>query len=208
MYKHAHVEKLPQPPSKAMARGTQVHKDAENYVLEHTDTLTGDLREFEQEFISIRGAGFHAEESWTVTKTWQVTHAKDWDHAWLRGKADAHSYKRNLLDVIDYKTGRYYPTHDAQAEVLALLGFAVFAKAKTIDEEFWYLDQGMVKTYQFKRAQVRSLKKKWNGNARKMLSDDLFKMTPSEDSCKWCAFRSDKKLGNGEDGPCHGWKNI
>lgn len=208
MYRHAHVEKLPQPFSKAMERGILVHREAENYVRGRTDTLSGDLHDFREELANIRDAGFKAEESWTVTKTWQVTHAKDWDHAWLRGKADASNYARSVIDMIDYKTGRYYPSHDEQAEVLALLGFALYPRAKTIDEEFWYLDQGTVKVYSFKRTRVPVLKKKWNARARIMLSDDVLKEKPSESSCKWCSFRSDRKLGNGEDGPCHGWKSI
>lgn len=205
------IWKLEQPPSRAMERGNKIHKQSEDYLKGKIKGIPSSLMQFREEYAAIRKMGAVAEESYTVTKTWQPTHATDWDHAWLRAKVDIEiaphgdSFAQDVLTIIDVKTGRAYPEHDVQAGIYGMLGF-ILSEAEQVDFEYWYVDSGEVAHHEFQRKQLRELKKDWAAKARKMLQAKLYKPTPSDSACRFCAFRSDRQLANGEPGPCQAWK--
>lgn len=202
------IWKLKEPDNYAMERGTEVHSLAEGYLKGTIQGLPDALHTFETEFKVIRKLGAESEASWTVTKSWQPTTYDDWDNAWLRGKVDIHIMARTHLDTIDIKTGRARDEHEEQAELYGILGFCQYPKAKTIDTEFWYTDSGDVGEFKFKRSQLPAMKKKWRARIKPILAARRFPATPTPEGCKWCSFRSDKKLRNGEAGPCDGWKKL
>ncbi len=207
-YEYAHILKLRGPENPKMAEGSKVHNQGERYLAGELKGVPARYKDFRTEMITLRKMEFKPEQSWAVTKTWQPCSPTDWDHAWLRAKGDAAKLNGAVLDAIDYKTGRFYPDHGEQAEIIACVGLSVHPDAEQCDVEFWYLDHGEVGPYSFHRDQLRGLKKKWNARARKMLSATTFPRTPGPDACKFCPFRSDKRLQDGSPGPCDGWKRV
>ncbi len=212
-YAFQFIWKLEQPPSKAMDRGNKIHKESEDYIKGKIKGIPSSLMQFREEYAAIRKLETCvAEESYTVTKTWQPTYATDWDNAWLRAKVDIEigphgsTFAMNVLTVIDVKTGRVYPEHDDQAGIYGTLGFIVHPEAEQVDFEYWYVDSGEVAHHEFDRSTLREQKKGWAARSRKMLQARLYKPTPSDSNCRFCAFRSDKKLANGQPGPCQAWK--
>lgn len=202
------IHKLKEPDSYALERGTEVHAQGEGYLKGTIHGVPDAYHVFSDEMKAIKSAGAIAEESWTLTKTWQPTQWDDWDNAWLRAKIDVHLIDGKTLDVIDFKTGRQRDEHEEQTELYALTGFCVYPKVQTIDTEFWYVDSGDVGDFSYKRSQLRGLKAKWRKRIKPILEAKVFPPQPSEEGCKWCPFRSDKKLRNGEAGPCDGWKRV
>lgn len=200
------IWKLPEQDSDAMERGNKIHKASEDYLKRTRKGLPRELLNFREEYAAIRKLDAKAEESYTVTKTWQPTYPTDWDHAWLRAKVDIEITEEDELTVIDVKTGRRYPDHDDQAGIYGTLGLVMYPGIERVEFEYWYVDSGEVGDYQFERKDLRAMKTDWARRANKMLKTKLFEPTPSEDACKFCPFRSDRELGNGEPGPCDGWK--
>ena len=208
LYSCQFIFKLEQPPSDALERGSKIHKDAEDYVNRKRKGLTRELSQFREEFAAVRKLDAVAEESYTVTKTWQPTHATDWDHAWLRAKVDIEILQEEVLTVVDIKTGRRYPEHADQAGIYGTLGFIIHPDVEQVDFEYWYVDSGEVETFEFDLGGQRTRKREWQQRANKMIRTKLFEPNPTEKNCRYCAYRSDRQLANGKDGPCHAWKEA
>ena len=83
-----------------------------------------------------------------------------------------------------------------------------YKKVKDITVEFWYLDSGEVQEFTYRRDQLRTLKARWRKAIKPILEARRFPAQPDEDACRWCSFRSDKKLASGEAGPCGGWREV
>lgn len=212
-YALAHIWKLKTPPNFAMSRGSEIHKESEDYVDGTKRGIPKSLMQFRSEYAAIRKLGARAELSYTVTKTWQTTTFDDWDHAWLRAKVDIEipphgdSFAKDTLTIIDVKTGKPYPkTHDVQADIYGTLGFIEWPSATEIDFEYWYVDSGEVTPYHYTREGLRERKQAWKAKVRPMLAMRKFEAQPTRSTCEYCDFRSDKKLADGSEGPCHAWK--
>jgi hypothetical protein len=203
----------PQPPSWPLEHGIEVHLKGEQYLRGNIAGVPKDFKDFHVEMRALKRMMAKPEVSLTVDRNWVPCEATDWDRAWLRAKADAEVIEDDvLLHSVDFKTGRESDSHEEQAEVCAVAEFAIYPAVKKVNSEFWYLDHGTTGTFEFDRKKhFEKLKKKWTANARKMLSvrsvDDL-KPEPSEYACKWCPFRSDKVLANGQPGPCDAWRRV
>lgn len=214
MYAFRHVYKLRGPDNRAMQRGSDIHKKSENYLLGTIKGIPKELMQFRQEYAAVRKLKAVPELSYTATKSWQPTFATDWDNAWVRAKVDIEipphgvSFNKDVLTVVDVKTGKKYPEHEDQADIYGVLGFIIHPKIDTIDFEYWYLDSGDSTSVTFHREGLRDRKQEWKSKVRPMLSARTFKTTPSKAACKYCNYRSDKKLSGGEDGPCHAWKQA
>ncbi len=207
-YAFRYIHKLEEPDNRAMVRGQEIHSKSEHYLLGDIKGIPDELRTFREEYAAIRKLLTTPEVSYTVTKTWQQTHPTDWDNAWLRGKIDIEIVDGKELTIIDVKSGKEYPDHEHQADIYGLLGLIFWPTVPRIDFEYWYVDSGDVGRYAFERAELRGLKAKWKKNVAPMLKTKRFEATPSENACHFCAFRSDRKLKNGEDGPCDAWKAV
>lgn len=208
-YAFRYIYKLEEPDNRAMVRGQEIHSKSEHYLLGDIKGIPDELRTFREEFAAIRKLNTLPEISYTVTKTWQPTFPTDWDNAWLRGKIDIEIVEEEEpLTIIDVKSGKEYPDHESQADIYGLLGLIFHPAVPRIDFEYWYVDSGDVGRYAFERAELRGLKAKWKKKVAPMLNAKRFVATPSTDACRFCSFRSDKKLKSGEDGPCRAWKEV
>ena len=208
-YEFQHLQKLPQPPAPAMERGSRVHGEGEEYLDGTRARLPTSYKEFAAEMRAIKKLGANAEGSYAFTKSWSSCEPTDWVHAWLRVKVDAEILQLPTLTQIDFKTGKPWPkATEPQSEVYAVTGFQRHPDAETIDTEFWYLDSGVVVPYVYARSEFKALKAKWAARGRELIARRQFPPTNNAYNCKYCPFRSDKKLGNGQPGPCEAWRKA
>lgn len=192
-FKFRYIDKLPEPPSAAMARGTDIHTIAE-YWLDGKlkGPLPPKLKKLEAEFKGLKKLKPQVEAWWGVDEKWQVKQ----EESWLVGKVDAHVFHENVLTVIDHKTGKIYADkHEKQASLYAAIGAAFYPKAESVRAEFWYLDQGTVLTWEWQPKEVKKLQKAWTERGRDVMSAKRLDARPSF-YCKWCPY------SKGVGGPC------
>lgn len=222
-YACAHIYKgsdrkalYPQPPSYPLEKGIEVHLKGEQFLRGNITGVPKEYKDFASEMRSLRRMMAKPEVDMCVDSNWHPCSPTDWARAWLRAKSDAEVIEELseavMLHSIDFKTGRQYASHEEQAEVCAVAGFATYPHVTDVNSEMWYLDHDDTASFSYTRKKhFEKLRKKWTANARKMLSvrkvEDL-KPQPSEDACKYCPFRSDKLLANGQKGPCDGWRRV
>lgn len=210
-FAYKNLDKLPEPGSAAMERGSAIHTLAENHAKGALKTLPVELALFKEEFKALRAQKQKMiEENWTWTKDWaSETTWNDWTGAWLRVKLDA-AYlnpKANALVIIDHKTGKPRAENKAeygeQLELYGLSGLVKFPDVKVVSPRLWYLDAGVIypsgeanePEIEYTREDEPRLKKLWIKRVEPMFRDKTFKPTPNA-RCGYCHYRS----SNG--GPC------
>lgn len=201
--KYGKIDKLPQPPVPAMERGTKIHLLAEHFLKGNVKGVPKELAKLKPEYLELKKAKpEHIEEFWSLGRKWQ--RVKDgFRDGWFTLKADAALAPRKGVAIgIDHKTGRYYPTHDEQAELTAVMLQKWYPDADGYEVEFFYTDQGEVQSYVFKPKYLSKRHDYWREQGEMLMAERKFLATPSQDACKWCAFRSDK------GGPCQDWKRL
>lgn len=208
-YEYQHLQKLPQPPSIHLERGIDVHEKGEAYLDGSIKRLPVAYNQFGDEMRAIKKLGATAEGNYGFTKSWSPCSPTDWNNCYLRVKIDAEVAQEKELTQIDFKTGKPWPkATEKQSELYAVTGFLRYPDVDTITVEFWYLDSGEVVPYVYTRKQYPALKKKWAARGREMLAARQFPPTNNGYNCKYCPFRSDATLGNGQPGPCEAWKKA
>ena len=211
-YAYERLDKLKPPPSPAAERGVKIHLLAENVVRGKITGMPKNLDKFKDEFRALASTpGVLPEQDWALTRDWKPTSWRA-KNVWLRGKCDVHLYdpEDNHLHIIDHKTGRMYPDHKGQGELYASMGLGFYPELEYVTVEFWYLDQGSLgdSPFEYTRSQVTKLKRRWVQRGETMMKEKDFEARPSKQSCRFCPFRSDKQLANGEPGPCELWKKT
>lgn len=193
--KYKHVDRLPDPPSDAMARGTAIHKMAEDYVLGNLKRMPAELEMFEEEFREARKGNPLAEAQWAFTADWTPC---EWfaRECWCRVKTDlVYTAQSGRLVVVDHKTGRPNADHDDQLSLYALAAFVMMPEVEELVASLWYLDHAKDNSKTYTRDQHDDLRRFWFAKTKPMLSDTQFVATPSN-KCRWCVYRKE----NG--GPC------
>lgn len=210
-FKYKHLDKLAEPPSPAMDRGSAIHKLAEDYTKGTLRTLPKDLELFKEGFAKLRKEKVKmVEEQWAFTRDWQVTQWNNWSDCWLRVKLDVAyiNVEHNALVPIDHKTGKFRDQKNEEYLLqLDLYGVAGFAQVPTVDvvsPRLWYLDHGRIypdpeqdePEIEYFKKDEKDLRKTWMARVEPMFADRTFKPTPSADACRFCHYR---KANNG---PC------
>lgn len=209
-FKFKVIDKLKEPPNAAMARGSEIHSLAENYVKGTIRTLPKELMLFKDKFKKLRGEKVKmVEEQWAFKADWTQTSWNDWSGCWLRVKMDVayHNVEHNALVPIDHKTGKYREEkNDEYMLQLHLYGVASMYQVPTIDvvsPRLWYLDEGREypdpteeEELEFFPKEKALMRKAWEDRVKPMFMDRTFKPKPSDRACRFCHFRK----SNG--GPC------
>jgi hypothetical protein len=186
-FKMRYIDKAPEPPSPAMARGTDMHTKAEYWLQgKLTGPLPKSLQKLSAEFRGLRALGeaVKVEAWWGVTDKWMPQSYG----GWLVGKADAHVADNTELTIIDHKSGRVYAEkHEKQASLYSALGAAYYPNVKKINAEFWYLDQGWVLTWSWTQAQALALQKVWGERGNEVMAAKDLSARPGF-YCKWCPY--------------------
>lgn len=191
-----------EPESEAMARGTDIHLQAELFVKEKQKRLPESLIKFKKEFFKVQGMEYvRCEEEWAFTKDWAPC-AWDSKDAWVRMKVDAlyvaMKGKQRKLVIIDYKTGKTYDENKPQLSLYATAAFIMHPEIDVVEGELWYLDLGSKHTDRFERSELEDMKEAWAYDVRGMMADTIFAPRPNY-KCKWC-FYAKNKNGNCEFG--------
>jgi hypothetical protein len=205
------VLKYKAPPGRAMERGIAIHAKMEQMLKGKIKGMPDELSALRTELKNLMREKALAEEEWTLTQDFKKTYATDWNGAWVRAKLDAHKYwdKMKELLIVDLKTGRFNVAQ-AQMDLYAGMSPYYYPEAETVRVELWFSDTGEIHGQDYTPDECAVLWERWVKRANDMLSDREFKPNPGAACKKYggCPMRSDKKLANGEPGPCHEWKRT
>ena len=199
-YEYRYVLKLDKfVSSPAMERGLKIHALAENFIIGKITGLPDALKLFKDEFKTMRrlakkGSGF-AEPDLSFNKDGTASNRKKSDY--FVGFLDFVNFDEEEITIIDFKTGRQYPTHVDQAHAYAMACFQLNPKVKNITTEFYYLDSGEVKSWEYESKNKDRMYNLWEKRIDKMYADKTFRKTPHK-FCNWC--NRNKKNG----GDCSG----
>lgn len=197
-FKLQHLDKIPDlQPKTAADRGTQIHQEAEDYVLNKGD-LTTNLRHFKADLTALRD---HAnkgrvtcEEEWGFDRDWKPT---DWKRAWLRLKCDAVLHLNpKYVAVIDYKTGKRFGNeikHARQLQLYALCALIRYPEVERVTCELWYLDQNELSAFTMKRSQLGKYLKVFDRDGRAVTDAKNYPPRPNIESCKYCPYHPDRQ---------------
>ena len=196
--KYKFLDGRKEPPNQAMERGSQIHKDAEQYIVGNKTTNPfEEFGTFKRELDKLKKRpDVVAEAQWTFTEDWAQTGWRD-DDAWLRMGIDAHFPlpKAKELVIVDFKTGKVREENLTQLGLYALGAFMREPSIAKVHLEFWYLDAGTDQYVFYDREELEELKAAWEKRAADMFADRIFPTRPGP-RCRFCFYRK----SNG--GPC------
>jgi hypothetical protein len=196
-----HIQKLVEPPSPPLERGSRIHKLAEDYLKGILKKLPSELKLLKAEFAVLAKLRkrLQIEAELAFALHWGLSGWFDPD-CWCRIKMDVmydDPKETQIRRVIDWKTGKMNPKHTEQTELYAIGAFLTAPKnIIRVDTKLAYTDSGEVVEQTFMRTDLPKLQKKWEKLAVPMLRDTKFKPTPSSNACRFCPWT--KVLG----GPC------
>jgi RecB family exonuclease len=220
-----HLDKVKEPSSPAMERGSRIGKLGEDYIKGVVRTLPKELAAFEDDFKAMRtqyaaarkaakskGLPIFVEDNWAFTKDWTTTQWNDWVGCWVRIKLDVgHFLEEDLFLVTDWKTGKFRPEKNAeymeQIELYILAALLTYYDRPNlrVKARLCYLDTGDVypgpqdPSYdvEYTQADVPRLKKQWEQRTKKMFADTTFRPKPGN-GCRWCFYG---QAGKAKGGP-------
>ena len=207
-----HLDKVAEPPNAAMQRGAAIHKIAENYIKGWSAKMPPELWLYKALFNRLRkelNFGSSAlkrmtvEKTWAFTRDWQPTTWNDWTNCRLRVKVDCAVVNGPLIEIWDWKTGKYRAdeaatTYTEQLELYALAGFCIYPQTQTIKAKLIYLDAKAEFFMIFDRIDFSRFQKIWEKRTQPMLNDQRFAPRPNQ-FCNWCHYRAlNKEAGGGQ----------
>ena len=194
-----HLDKITEPPNKAMDRGARIHKLAEDYVKGSLRDLPEELSQFRDEFKQLLKLKADTETRWAFGSGWKplegffdkqtvarvVTDALVVEVKTPRGKRGS---TRTTALVVDYKTGRRYGSNAEQVQLYALAVLERYPQVEEVTVQLWYLDQGEIDEEVFARSKHHAtLREYWEERPKRMMSDTAFKPTPGQ-HCARCYY--------------------
>lgn len=198
-YRYAKIDKLPDPAGPAMLRGRKIHKMCEDYSLEpHKYNITLEMSKFTPFFEAlVQMPGRLTEQKWAFNSHWGPAKWSSDNTTWLRSIIDAGViYEDNVVEVIDYKTGKIYGDNSEQVELFALTAMTHYPEAPYVITRLMYLDSGDEIIAEHAASDREALKRKWATKANKLFADNTYAAKPSEKACRFCNFSRSK------GGPC------
>ena len=212
-----YIDKLEEPTSPPLERGTRIHQLAEQFIKGELKDFPEELklhekliRSLQESYAKAETSKVIVEEEWAFTKEWESTGWFD-ENAWVRIKLDCIQIVGDHAYVIDWKTGKFnknlHKQYERQLHLYALATFLKFPGLAVVTPRLYYLDTGDVypkiesgnfdktEPCDYTRDQVEELKLYWELKTKPLLTDNIFAPRPSW-LCRYCHFRK----GNG--GPC------
>lgn len=191
-------------------RGTRIHDSADQYVRGIIDKPCVELTSLAIDLNNIRAAyeegKVYTEQMWCYNDEWSPVAWNAWNDIWMRIKLDVFYALEGTRDepieacAIDLKSGKIFGNevkHAEQVQLYALGSFKKYPSLEKVHTELWYCDQDEVKTITYKRNQALRFQKNWDKRMGRMISDTIFKPTPSQEACKWCPYRATEDSGTG-----------
>lgn len=204
--KYKYIDKLPEPASDALERGSQIHDQLAQYIRgdlpydnAYAPSVIAGWTYFSKLINQLRDLKPLVEQQWGYDRAWQTA---GWfgSSTWFRSVLDAAVvYPDGTCDVVDFKTGKPYPQDTAkQAELYAISMVRRYPEITHVTVRFWYVDEvqrGAEAVYRFSREQAEAAMPRWEKKAERMLSDEIMAPRPGS-HCNWCPFAKTK------GGPC------
>ena len=188
----------PPDPDGPLARGNQFHSEIEDYITGKADDLHKRFAPFRAYIDDVKATpGLEVERLVAVNNQWLSVPA-DSGQAWLRYKLDAKvpTSQPHEIRVIDWKTGKVYPSkHFDQASLYALGMFAEHPEIKLVQTEFVYLDQRQMTAHTITAGAAPKLRENFERRVVVMHDMRKFPTSPSR-LCAWCDYSVTK------GGPC------
>jgi len=206
-----YVDKLKEPGNKAMDRGNEIHKSAEDYIKSKIAKLPKELANFKDVFGNLRKRfkrkliAMVVEDTWAFRKDWSKTTYDDWNNCWLRIKVDLGDFSDDSAGMVvtDWKTGKFKEQKNEeyreQLELYALGALMFYPHIEEVYCRLAYTDEGTLWPdnvgLHFTRKDLPKLMKLWEKRVKPMMADKRFPPRPGA-YCTYCHFR---KANNG---PC------
>lgn len=194
-FKYQFIDKLPQPSSTAMDRGSKLHAAIEDYLNGWCKTLPTELFKWQQALDELKAKNFFGEQAIGIDKAWGWL--PDWfvKETWLRVKMDAYVLEPEQMTVIDFKSGKYRVPSTDQIELYAIAGLSIAPYMQKVVAEFWFLDTDDVYRREYTSDELIALRKKYEDEANVLYSNETWEPEPSA-QCRWCPYSKTK------GGPC------
>lgn len=193
--------KTPTKLNKYLIRGIAVHQEGEDYMSGKIRNVPKAYSKFADQMKYVRKIGGISEAELAFTRQWDQTGywAKD---VWLRVKMDLRwmdPNEKDLLNVVDYKTGTPKASYKLQDLIYTVTGFLAHQEAMRLQLQMWYLDHGVVmpeRSFVVKRSNIlRGGLKELELRAKRFENEKDWK--PKKGShCQYCDYS--KRKG----GPC------
>lgn len=201
------VQKIPEPESEAMNRGTRIHQSIEDFITgkeaelskevkHHRDMIEGFRVNYEDGSVEVEG-------EWGYDRQWAIN---DWrsPNTWARIKLDLIDWQdENSAVVIDWKSGRKFGNevkHATQLITYAIGAFMRFPHLEYVFGQMVYVDKNEVLTGRYTLDDVRMFKPKIEERALRMTTATEFPPKPSKMNCKWCPYKD--PVEEGGQPPC------
>lgn len=211
--KYKFIDKLKEPSSPAMERGSAIHALCDDYITGKINSLPPELKLFSSEFKArraqfkkspISNPTISVEGEWAFRADWTPTFWKDWDGAWVRIKTDLTHFEAPTVAIVtDWKSGKprdekieeYIQQLDLYAPGVMMTyprkGLVVRPRIGFLDTGEWYdADER-----EYSINELPALQKAWEKRTKPMLNDTVFAPKPGN-HCRWCSFSKSK------NGPC------
>ena len=195
-FKYKYIDKLKEPTSEPMLRGSRIHKEGEKYLDGSLLIAPKSYGKFMPLLEDLKELGATGERQLAFTDTWGKT---SWfaKNTWVRCIIDAEyiDIADRHAEIIDFKTGKKWGDNVEQVELFTLAAFKEHKFLETATARLWYLDSGDESLFEYTRDDMDDIENDWYERVDPMMNDTEFLPRPN-DKCKWCHFRRD----NG--GPC------
>lgn len=195
-WKYSYLDGIPYKPSAAMARGSRLHSDCENYVKGTLIALPYELKKVALRIENLRTKGAKAEAVWLLDKDWKPTQFPA--DAWVKAIVDVHHFPTpDVIDLCDYKSGREYPEHRDQLELYAVVALCTHPEVKRVEYSALYLDAGYSSNEGalLRGDMLEHKRKSWHDRAIRIWEDKQYLPNPGG-ACRWCDYSVKK------GGPC------
>lgn len=144
-FEYRHVLKLQEPKAAPMMRGIVIHNEAAAFLDCSVDEVPDSCEKFEDQFWELRDLKPIVEQKWAFTKGWRSTNYFN-KKVRVRVTLDVLvNYGDGTADMIDHKTGKYYPGNESYLDQQTLFAAAVMKKFSDIHKvtaRLWFLDTG------------------------------------------------------------------
>ena len=187
--KLSYLDKVPQgPPAPALVRGSAIHKEAENYILQKQKVVPESLTQLKDRMIGLQKRKPDVELVWGFNRDWVPT--DPWGkNRWLKVILDVHFRNGQAATVIDYKTGKMRVEDHQKQMGLYALGALITHNIKRVYTELWYVDHGQIHKDLYESHEVEPMKEAWTNIVAMMEADTIFPKKPGP-LCRWCPFHN------------------
>jgi CRISPR/Cas system-associated exonuclease Cas4 (RecB family) len=189
-----YIEHEPEPPKKAddpRDRGSRIHKEVEDYILNLDHELAPELTHFKQTLDDVRAicnvANVEVEQHHYLDANWRPT---DKAGKWLVYIPDLR-VTGPVNFTADTKTGKKYGNelkHYAQLELYSVCAYIEDPSYEEYESELWYIDQKDIVAHTFTPRQLEKARARIDTEVTKMMDDKIHTPSPNKITCKYCPY--------------------